>query len=410
MRARALPLVVFLAALVVPASAAPGRRSTNPSTVIFPIQSIPVSFSHVEHLKKEKLDCAFCHDAATSSTTSSDKMIPGHEECSICHELDEKEPLKEVAAGKPDAKCVSCHPGWDGKSVPAAVSIPAPNLKFNHKIHVSKKIRCQECHGDLLKEEVGLATRLQLPKMSTCLKCHDGKTAKASCATCHRTMPSGRLQTEFPQGDLAPTGQIHGDAHDASFRTTHARVARDQAKYCESCHSKDFCSSCHDGVVKPLDFHGGDYVTTHPVDARRNTPDCSSCHRRQTFCVGCHNRMGVSGREGLSAFDLGGTVDDACRPGQKCFHPEGFFGTIRSTGDAPIRSGSHHSFQAQRNLRTCASCHEEDFCMGCHSTTTRNVNPHPRNFGASAKCRALASRNGRMCLRCHIDPNTAQCD
>lgn len=410
----AILLIWGTAALVVPALAA-SRGPTPPSPVIFPQQVIPISFSHAEHLSKEKLDCAFCHDSAESSTSSSDRMLPGHAECSICHELDEKEPNKEVAAGKPDAKCVSCHPGWTGTGAPAKIVLPAPNLKFNHKLHVGKKIRCQECHGDLLKEEVGLATRLQLPKMKLCLGCHDGRTAKQTCTTCHKGQPSGRLVTEFAEGDLAPTGQIHGDAHDASFRTQHARVGRDKAKYCESCHAKDFCTGCHDGVAKPLDFHGGDYVTTHPIEARRNNPDCSSCHRRQTFCVGCHNRLGVTAREETTAFSTGG---DGCQPGERCFHPQGNFGGFRGVsldgrpGD-PIRSGSHHSFQAQRNIRACASCHEEDFCVGCHGSTTRNtpspVNPHPRGWATSAKCRALSAKNGRMCLKCHIDPNEARC-
>lgn len=400
---------------VVPALAAPRWRMAAPSPVIFPQQTIPISFSHAEHLSKEKLDCAFCHEPAQTSTSSSDRMLPGHAECSICHELDEKAPNKEVEAGKPDAKCVSCHPGWTGGKVELIV-LPAPHLKFNHKLHVGQKIRCQECHGDLLKEEVGLATRLQLPKMKLCLGCHDGKTAKQSCTTCHTGTPSGRLQTELASGDLVPTGQIHGDAHDASFRRDHARVARDKAKYCESCHAKDFCTGCHDGVAKPLDFHGGDYVTTHPIEARRNSPDCSSCHRRQTFCVGCHNRLGVTAREETTAFSLGAA--EGCQPGQRCFHPQGFFGGFRGANadgspGAPIRAGSHHSFQAQRNIRACASCHEEDFCVGCHGSTTRStvmaVNPHPRGWATSAKCKALASRNGRMCLKCHIDPNEARC-
>ena len=51
---------------------------------------------------------------------------------------------------------------------------------------------------------------------------------------------------------------------------------------------REFCVDCHDGVSKPLDFHGNDYMSLHTVDARRQSLDCGACHRLQTFCTGCH--------------------------------------------------------------------------------------------------------------------------
>ena len=52
------------------------------------------------------------------------------------------------------------------------LELPRANLIFNHKVHVDKKVECSACHADMTK--VGLATRQQLPKMETCLSCHDG--------------------------------------------------------------------------------------------------------------------------------------------------------------------------------------------------------------------------------------------
>jgi hypothetical protein len=81
----------------------------------------------------------------------------------------------------------------------------------------------------------------------------------------------------------------------------------------------------------------------------------------------------------------------------KSFHPPGWVGE----GGGP----SGHSQQARRNIRTCVSCHREESCLSCHSTlnTTRgmSVSPHGPAFGGTARCRALSSRNRRVCLKCH---------
>jgi len=77
------------------------------------------------------------------------------------------------------------------------------------------------------------------------------------------------------------------------------------------------------------------------------------------------------------------------------------------------RSANHHSFEAQRNIKQCASCHREQFCTTCHSAEPTNafrINPHPADWRGSRRCRALARRAGRMCLRCHVDPDEVRCD
>jgi hypothetical protein len=57
-----------------------------------------------------------------------------------------------------------------------------------------------------------------------------------------------------------------------------------------------------------------------------------------------------------------------------------------------------------RNIRTCVSCHREESCLACHSTDPARgpvFSPHGPNFGATARCRFLAARNRRSCLKCH---------
>ncbi len=176
-------------------------------------------------------------------------------------------------------------------------------------------------------------TRVDLPMMATCLGCHDGKQATARCSACHLTEPDGRLKTKLVSaatmaaggnGPLVPSGSLRGiDAHGPTFTRDHAQAGRDEG-YCLTCHRRQECIDCHGGVVRPPDIHPSDYVSLHAMDARRNTPDCSACHRAQSFCVGCHQRSGVSpdpegglpGRRPNNPFGTG--------TGLKSFHPPGW--------------------------------------------------------------------------------------
>jgi hypothetical protein len=362
-----------------------------PSEVVFPTQRIPLKFSHKEHLGY-KLQCDFCHERAETSTSSADSLIPPEEVCRTCHKIDRNDPKKEAI---PEAACEACHTSAD-PAHPDRVQIPAPHIKFNHKAHAAKGIGCQRCHGDL--RQVDLATRAQLPTMPLCLSCHSQNAqehrANSRCTTCHPPRPDGTLETHFASGTLVPSGTLKGDAHTAHFVTDHARVGQDE-RYCANCHRRDFCLSCHNGVVKPVAFHPNDYLSIHPIEARKESLSCNGCHRRQTFCLGCHERAGLTDARTINA---PGSV--SLGAAGRRFHPP------YERWVAPPRTPEHHSWQAERNLRACISCHREDTCLQCHSALPGQnapfqVNPHPPGFGDSNNCRALAARNGRMCLKCH---------
>jgi Cytochrome c7 and related cytochrome c len=387
----------------------PGRAwSGTPSGVVYPPSELPLIFDHARHAQRG-IGCERCHAEATRSMVAKDNLLPGEKACRVCHAIDRHEPTKTVAPRQPPARCDACHPSFTGIGTsgepnpqPARMTAAIPELKFNHKLHFERGISCEACHAGV--EDVGLATGSELPRMASCLGCHDGQRATARCVSCHPTLPDGRLRTKFPSGVLAPSGSLHGiDAHTASFRTEHQIAGRDQ-RYCANCHKQSECTECHAaGVIRPVDFHPVDYATLHAVDAQRNTPNCSSCHRNQTFCLGCHQRLGVApdaeggqaGRQPSNPFGTG--------TGVKRFHPPGWVrddaGIVLS-----IPTSASHSVQARRNLRTCVSCHREESCLGCHSadpTRSMGISPHPAGFGGSAACRALSSRNTRACLKCH---------
>jgi hypothetical protein len=323
------------------------------------------------------MTCVDCHAAATTSYSSVDNLLPGEAACKKCHAIERDQPEK---VAYPSARCDACHAGYVAGQPPARVYIPPPNLKFTHANHLARNLACTNCHD---MEGVGLATRDQLPQMEFCLeRCHDGKKAPKTCTTCHLA-EVGVVDTTFEQGAMIP--QNHG----GDFTRNHARDATRDAGYCESCHRESDCADCHTGVVKPDDFHPLDYIEIHEVDARRNDPDCSTCHRQQTFCVGCHERSGIGTRD---------TDYDQDDPTSR-FHPEDW-----------VDVG--HARQARANLNACASCHREDDCLECHSaeTGTPRLSPHGAGWRGSYRCESLSSKNPRMCLRCHTDPDEQGCD
>jgi hypothetical protein len=145
--------------------------------------------------------------------------------------------------------------------------------------------------------------------------------------------------------------------------------------------------------VRPRSIHPSDYISMHPVEARMAMQRCTSCHEEQSFCLTCHMRVGVS-------MDSPTGARDSAR-----FHPPKAIWS-----DAPRMPG-HHSFEAERNLNACVSCHTERDCVTCHggAGVGAGFNPHRANFQAG--CGAQFRRNPRPCLVCHEpgDGSLAMC-
>lgn len=388
--ARYLPLFVIVAGLgTAVVRAEQGRdHTTSWSPVVYPMQRLPLIFSHRQHLARGAT-CATCHASATTSQSAVDNLIPTEAECRACHPIDRADPDR-VVAGAPTAKCIACHPGWSPNTPVERVYLTPPPLKFAHSAHA--KTPCASCHGDMTK--VDLATTRQLPTMASCLTCHTNGTEQRHCADCHLTKLGGLIETQFPHGDLVPHSTGLGDAHGASFAKDHKQEARQVGATCTACHDRSECVACHQGVVKPLEFHPGNYVLTHGVEAKRGTPDCSACHRAQSYCVACHERSGVGTRVSSEL--------DASVPG-RAFHPPGW-----SSPTGPNR----HAREARKNITSCASCHREEDCLECHSNEPGKLraSPHPNGWRGSARCEALDRGNRRMCLRCHITQDELGCN
>ncbi len=390
MRLRQERVVVFASvALLFGAGLAVAANKRERSEAIYPPQRIPLIFSHEQHFAAD-VECEACHEGATKSVRATDRLLPAHPECDSCHDIDAASKGKAV---DPKSACEDCHKNFDKKvqKDPPKASFPTANLLFNHRIHKEKQIDCVACHSSSVTNtmrEVGLATRLQLPKMETCLSCHDGKTASASCSTCHVTDKTGRIAQQFASGILRPIqGDPFGVDHGPRFEFTHGTRAKLDRGICMECHTEGSCAQCHDGLQKPLSIHPNDYISLHPVQARMDSVACESCHRFQSFCAACHERAGI----GMDA-------DPRLRARNVRVHPD-------YAAWVDLFGPDHHAVAASRDIKSCMACHREESCMACHATaavvsSSRATTPHPKDFKNG--CRALASSNDRACLKCHL--------
>lgn len=373
----------------------------GPSDVIFPVQHITLRFNHAKHLTKDVgATCKTCHGKAYKSRSSQDWLIPSGETCDACHSTDHSN-LSAVKAGD-DAmgQCAFCHLGYDpadGNKV-AELQMPRANMLFDHEAHVDRNIGCAQCHGAV--DQLELATRDQLPRMRGCFRCHQMSDsasrgeAKSACDTCHfRGKQGTRIQSVFASGALMPPRWLHNAQHTPDFIERHKQIAADDSEFCANCHKEDFCTDCHDGRVRPRSIHPSDYLNMHAVEARMETTRCQSCHQYQSFCVGCHMRVGVSESSPAAAKDSGR------------FHPPK---SIWS--DPPMRPG-HHGFEAERNLNACVSCHTERDCVVCHGALGVGGGFDPHKSGFLSGCSTQFRRNPRPCFVCHepTDAKLAMC-
>ena len=416
MERRSIVAVICMLGAAGIAVAATGRDRHE---AIYPAQRIPIEFSHRLHLEydadagEKPIGCDGCHSDANDSLKASDLLLPkvlpknqkdksgpwwpDHDACAGgCHDIETAEAGKTV---DPASACETCHLGFDRKKkrvLPA--SWPAPNLIFNHKVHVGdQKLPCERCHfgaTGIGMEQVELSTRYQLPKMKTCLECHNGAGAPSDCKVCHVTDASGRLQVSFATAPLRPMqGDPLGLDHGPRYELTHGTRAKLDRRVCAECHTDSYCATCHDSLQKPISVHPNDFITLHPVQAKMDSLQCDSCHRYQSFCAACHERVGI----GMSS-------DPTLRARNVTVHgntPQ----EIADFVDGIPTNPRHHAIAAARNINQCISCHREESCLKCHSsrsklpTAPRSVNPHPDGF--AGRCRTLVQANDRGCLKCH---------
>ena len=279
------------------------------------------------------------------------------------------------------------------------VVMPAPNLKFDHAVHVGKGVACTRCHDAL--DRIDVATRNQLPTMGLCLECHDSRRAPlhgpSRCATCHLTRPDNTVETEYPTGMLIPSGVLRGDAHTLDFRTHHSSVAANDEKYCANCHRQDFC------LVLP---QRRGQAARLPRQRLRLAPS----HRRA---------QGLAALRRLPSPPV--VLPRLPRADGRRRHPHRRRRRVRAHRLQALPPARLERSGRRRRRRTTTSGRRSATSSSASAATARRpacsatrptasaaggagkmwVNPHPPDWAGSLRCQSLADRNLRVCLRCH---------
>ncbi|HZX64983.1 MAG TPA: cytochrome c3 family protein [Myxococcales bacterium] len=181
-------------------------------------------------------------------------------------------------------------------------------ILFPHARHKKAEVDCLTCHEPIYDAKT-LSGQF-LPKEAKCLECHKQKKADGQCNFCH-------LDVKYA----------------ATWTPREPRLNFDHAAHIERV--KEDCSQCHTRLDEPRQ-HG-------PITAGHAA--CMKCHNHadnfeNAQCATCH--------KDLAAY--------ASMPSE----------TVTHQGDWLRR----HPSVARSAQQTCATCHDQNFCLDCHAKTT----------------------------------------
>src|ERR1700736_3385572 len=132
--------------------------STYATRAKVPVEQ-PVPFSHEHHVGGLGIDCRYCH---TSVENSSFANIPPTKTCMNCHSQiwTNAAMLEPVRASYRTGESLQ----W------TRVNQLPDFVYFNHSIHVTKGVGCNDCHGPV--DQMPLMYQQASLQMEWCLNCH----------------------------------------------------------------------------------------------------------------------------------------------------------------------------------------------------------------------------------------------
>lgn len=306
-----------------------------------------LKFPHKRHLE-ESLECTTCHPGAESSDNAG--FVSSIKKCGTCHDgIDEE---------KPTEKHVSLYEK-DGKPQFSNVSKLDDGIKFSHKLHHDREIKCAECHRGI-EDAQAILTSFKLT-MDDCINCHKSKNASTECSACHKE----DMKATKPASHMQNWKQNHGGVYRTGYDSSEV------SSKCSLCHSDSSCLACHQ-IERPRNHTDFWRTKGHGVNASFDRETCATCHRVD-FCVRCHKetapRSHVSSwfpptsRHCYSCHIPGGTAEEGCA----VCHKE----PVHTT--APKRpSNAQHAVATAATCRTCHTAigipHPDngDTCTACH--------------------------------------------
>lgn len=143
----------------------------------------PIPFSHKIHAGDNKIACQYCHSAPEKSRHST---VPSMNVCMNCHTVVKtKSPyIQKVKQAFSEGRAIE----W------VRVHELPDHVYFPHRMHVTKGIACETCHGDV--KTMDRVEQKSPLTMGWCLECHRGVTT-----------PKHILEAAYP-GVSNPKGHV----------------------------------------------------------------------------------------------------------------------------------------------------------------------------------------------------------
>ncbi|MEW6188646.1 MAG: NapC/NirT family cytochrome c [Actinomycetota bacterium] len=221
-----------------------------------------------------------------------------------------------LAEELPSHPCERCH------AIEKRKVTSSPGVIISHKPHIERHIGCARCHNRVAHP--GIKGYEDFMAMEGCYRnpreCHGlvGAKAPGKCEACHP--PGFELK---PKNHLVATFLL---APKPGVRADHAKMAKEEKKYCEMCHIDKFCTDCH-GMEIP---HPEKFVKKEHGPMGKTKPEsCVKCHPEPKFCDACHH-------EGYKP-ELG-----------------------------PMASKGHPPLVREKGAESCFKCHGPTYCAHCH--------------------------------------------
>lgn len=339
-----------------------------------------------EHLGADNV-CATCHRPLTSAVGLSDTRVaalpkpPSHAQTDFISTHGAVTHASETSAAScatchARESCVRCH--VDGARAPMIRAL-ASDARVARLVR--GKAPVYPIPADHRAKQFGLVHgKAALADAGRCATCH----ARASCETCHtgagaqdvlRRLPDAREATapgvQLRHASLSNDTTHRVSVHPSNFLRSHGGMAASGELSCAGCHSQRLCADCHAGERVTRRYHVANFLSTHAPQAYGRESDCSSCHSTEAFCRSCHQQAGLAAKTNARS-----TV----------FH------------NAQPLWLLQHGRAARQDLNSCTTCHQQKYCMQCHSDLGSRINPHGPNFDAAR----MASKNPALCLVCHF--------
>jgi hypothetical protein len=147
-----------------------------------PVQ--PIAYSHRLHAGQLAIDCQYCHTGADQGRHAT---VPSLSTCMKCHET-----VKGTSeTGKAEiARFTDAFRGGKPTRWVRVHNLP-DFVHFDHSAHVSSRIACQTCHGNV--QDMAVVAHTSDLSMGWCVNCHRTQNAAnpslkapTDCDACHR--------------------------------------------------------------------------------------------------------------------------------------------------------------------------------------------------------------------------------